>query len=801
MAVVHAPPGAGKTTAIPPALLDADWLGSQKIVMLEPRRLAARAAAMRMASMRGEPVGQAIGYRTRLDTRVSARTRIEVVTEGVLTRMLQSDPTLEGYGLVIFDEFHERSLNADTGLALTLHTRRLVRPELRMLVMSATLDGAAVARLLGDAPVLGSAGRHFDVETRYRAPAPASHRRRFDAPFVARAVHDAISADEGDILVFLPGAAEIAVVGAAISAPAHVDVFSLHGSMSVDDQDRAIAPPSPHRRKVVLATSIAETSLTIEGVRIVIDSGLSRRPRFSPRTGMTRLETLRVSRAAADQRRGRAGRTAPGVCYRLWSEDDNAALQAFAPPEILEGDLASLVLDLAVAGINDPAELSWPDAPPGAAWSQARELLVQLGALDEVGRLTAAGEAMSAFGMHPRLSHMIIEGRKKGAGKLAADLAALLGERDPLRNASLSNGVDIRSRVDALRNPRDFPDADKNLLRRIAQTSRLHGDKTDGDNVSAGRMLAFAYPDRVGKRRPGSQPRYVLRNGTGAILPEGDSLTHEPFLVVAESDGRAPEARIWLAAALTATDIEDDFSSQIAVVDRVEWDDERGIMAVRERRLGALVLSRKAIGDPHPALVADAVSDAIRRRGLDILPWSDGAHRLRERMAFLHLHDQTWPDVGDGALMISLVAQLRERLSDIRLRRDIHQLDVAAALLGLLDWNQRRSLDRLAPTHFEAPTGSRVPIVYSDPTAPTVSIRLQELFGTADTPTILDGRVALTLQLLSPAQRPMQVTRDLAGFWRSSYFDVRKDLRARYPKHAWPDDPLTAPPTRRARPR
>jgi ATP-dependent helicase HrpB len=509
VAVVHAPPGAGKTTVVPPALLDESWLGGQRIVMLEPRRLAARAAAARMASLRNEPVGQTAGYRTRLDTRVSARSRIEVVTEGVLTRMLQSDPTLDGYGLVIVDEFHERNLQGDTGLALSLHTRRLVRPDLRLLVMSATLDGTAVARILGDAPIVASSGQQYDVDTRYRAPASRPPRLVLDASLVTSTVHASLRADEGDILVFLPGAPEIARVQQALAGDVdpRVDVIPLHGSLSVEEQDRAIAAAVPGRRKVVLATSIAETSLTIEGVRVVIDSGLARRSRFSPRTGMARLETLRVSRAAADQRRGRAGRTAPGTCYRLWSQDEESSLQAFAAPEILEGDLAPLVLDLAAAGIHDPAELPWLDAPPTAAFSQARELLRQLDAVDERHRLTPTGEAMSGFGMHPRLAHMLIQSAKRGAARLAAELAAVLGERDPLRGSDTA-GVDLRARVDALRDPRNFPSADRNLLRRIAQQVRRDAPAIGGADVGThdvGRVLALAFPDRIAQRRPGPQ--------------------------------------------------------------------------------------------------------------------------------------------------------------------------------------------------------------------------------------------------------------------------------------------------------
>jgi ATP-dependent helicase HrpB len=812
-AVIHAPPGAGKTTIVPPALLGADWLGGGRIVMLEPRRLAARASAQRMAFLRGEVVGRTIGYRTRLDTRVSTATRIEVVTEGVLTRMLQHDPTLDGYGLVIFDEFHERSLQADTGLALVLHTKRLVRPDLRVLVMSATLDGTAVARLLDDAPVITSHGKQFDVETRYR-PAPAGARRMgaFDAPFTASAITTALNETVGDVLVFLPGAPEISHVENLLSEkrlPAYVEVIALHGSLDVGDQDRAIKPAAAGRRKVVLATSIAETSLTIEGVRVVMDCGLSRRSRFSPRTAMSRLETVRVSRASADQRRGRAGRTAPGVCYRLWSEDENASLQAFSAPEILEADLAPLALDLACAGIVDAAELRWLDSPPVAALSQAHELLHQLRAIDETGRATSHGKSMSQFGLHPRLAHMILRASSEGLGSLACRLAAILGERDPLRSLRNAIGVDLQARVDALDRPNEYEGADLGALRRARDQARRweqrlpeRNDRTsERDPTAIGRVLALGYPERVGMRRPGGLPRFVLRSGNGVSLPEGDSLTRESFLVVAESDGRVPEARAWLAASMTADDVETDFADDITSEESVEWTEDEGVRAFRERRLGAIVLSRRRVRDPDPVLVAAAVATGIRRHGLEVLSWSDGARRLRERLAFLHAHDASWPDVSSEALTEPLLERLAGALGTVRSSAELRSLDISAALLELLDWDQRRRLDALAPMHFEAPTGSRLPIDYSDPRAPVVAVRLQEMFGRQDTPTVLGGRVALTLMLLSPAQRPVQVTRDLAGFWRTSYYDVRKDMRARYPKHSWPEDPLNAEPTRRARKR
>lgn len=809
-AVIHAPPGAGKTTIVPPVLLGEAWLGGNRIVMLEPRRLAARAAAQRMAFLRHESVGETVGYRTRLDTKVSASTRIEVVTEGVLTRMLQQDPTLDGYGLVIFDEFHERSLQGDTGFALALHTRRLVRPELRLLVMSATIDGTAVARLIDGAVVVSSTGRQFPVETRYRPPVNRPRAGlRLDSTAVAGAIRKSLVETSGDILVFLPGAPEIHSVRRELDQvhlPSDVDLVALHGSLQPGEQDRAIAPGSHGRRKVVLATSIAETSLTIEGVRVVIDSGLARRSRFSPRTGMSRLETVRVSRASADQRRGRAGRTGPGTCYRLWAEDDDASLQAFAQPEILEGDLAPLALDLAVAGVANPTDLSWLDAPPAAAFSQATELLRQLDAIDDRGRVTPHGAAMARFGMHPRLSHMTLRAADDGLGTLASELAALFSERDPLRGLQEVVGTDARARIDAISKPDDYPGADRQTLKRVLQQARRFRSQVRtrdvaSDTSAVGRVLALAFPDRVAQRRPGTQPRFLLRNGTGATLPDGDPLGQESHLVIAESDGRVPEARVWLAAPLSIEDLEADFRNQIVDVENVEWDDERGVRAHRERRLGALVLSRVVVRDPDPSLVATAIAAAIGRRGLDVLSWSDGARRLRDRLAFLHANDQSWPDVSDAALITPLLARLHDALGQIRSDRDLRNLDVAGALLDLLHWDQRRGLDVLAPTHFEAPTGSRLPIEYRDPRAPAVSIRLQEMFGTRETPTVLGGRVALTLHLLSPAQRPVQVTRDLAGFWRSSYYDVRKDLRARYPKHSWPDDPLTAPPTKRARPR
>lgn len=806
-AVLVAPPGAGKTTIVPLTLRDAPWIGGARLVMLEPRRLAARAAAHRMATLLHESVGETVGYRTRLDSRIGPRTRIEVVTEGILTRLLQQDPTLPGYALVIFDEFHERSLHADTGLALARQTQQLVRPDLRLLVMSATLDGAAVAAHLGGVPLITSEGRQFPVETRYRAVPRAAGVERF----VAGAVRDALAQEPGDLLVFLPGAPEIRRVAERLRdppLPASVDVIPLHGMLAPNDQDRAIRPSPAGRRKVVLATAIAETSLTIDGVRVVIDSGLSRRARFSPRTGMTRLETIRVSRAAADQRRGRAGRLGPGICYRLWDEADDGALLPALPPEILEADLAPLALDLAAAGITDPLELTWLDPPPAAAYSQARTLLGELAALDAEGRISAHGRAMARLALHPRLAHMVLRAHEEGSGALACDIAALLSERDVLRS-SPSAGADLRLRLDVLREGAERGtargDADPGTLQRVraqaGQCRRMIGATTPaagGDDV-AGRTLALAYPDRIAQRRRGSEPRFLQRNGTGAYLAPGDPLGGESFLVIAESDGRAPESRVFLAAPLSLEDVEHDYASQITVEDRVEWSAEMGVRAHRLRKLGAITLAELRVEEPDPAMVAAALADVARRRGLGILPWTEGAVRLRERLRFLHVVDPAWPDMSDEALAAPLFERLAPALGAARQAAELRRVDVRAALVALLSWRQRAQLDELAPTHFTAPTGSRLPIDYSNPAAPAVAVRLQELFGLTETPRIAGGSVQLTLQLLSPAHRPVQVTRDLAGFWRTSYFDVRKDLRARYPKHDWPEDPVAASPTRRAK--
>jgi ATP-dependent helicase HrpB len=820
-AVLQAPPGSGKTTGVPPALLDEPWLAGGRIVMLEPRRLAARAAAGWMAHLLGEPVGATVGYRIRRDTRIGPATRIEVVTEGVLTRLIQADPALEGVGLVIFDEFHERSLHGDLGLALALHTQALVRPDLRLLVMSATLDGVAVARLLGDAPVITGEGRSFPVETRYQPPRegvrPEGVRPGGVRPeaAVAAAVREALAEEAGDVLAFLPGGGEIRRTAARLEEPPlgpGVRVLPLYGDLPQDLQEEAIQPSPPGRRKVVLATSIAETSLTIEGVRVVVDSGLARVPRFSPRTGMTRLATQRVSRAAAEQRRGRAGRVGPGICLRLWAESAERDFRPFDSPEILDADLAPLALELAEAGIVNAGELRWLDPPPPAALAQARELLTQLGALGPAGRVTAHGRRMAALGVHPRLGHMLLRARSLGLGGLACDLAALLGERDILRGG---NGpeADLRHRVELLR--RGGAGADPRALRRVRAEARLlrrhlgipergrardRGDEAGdhagggheaGDVEASGLVLAFAYPDRIAQRRPGRAGRFLLRNGSGAFLADPQPIAQPAFLVAAELDGRPPESRIFLAAPLALEDLEEQFADQIEQEQLIEWDDAaQAVAARRRRRIGALVLSDAPLRDADPALVTEALLGWIRREGIRVLPWTDAAERLRGRLRFARALDAGWPDVSDEALAATLSCWLGPHLGGVRRRDQLARLDLAAILLRLLDGRQRAALDDLAPSHLTVPSGSRIAIDYSDPGAPVLAVRLQEVFGLTETPRVGGGRVPLTLHLLSPARRPVQVTRDLAGFWRTTYCDVKKELKARYPKHYWPDDPM-----------
>jgi len=787
-AVLVAPPGAGKTTRVPLALLDAGWRGDGRILVLEPRRLAARAAARRMAETLGEPVGATIGYRVRMETRVSARTRVEVVTEGVFTRLLVDDPSLDGVAAVLFDEAHERSLDGDLGLALAVEAQGALRPDLKLLVMSATIDGARFADLLGGAPVIESAGRAFPVETRHLGR--DRDVRIEDA--VAAAVRRALAEEPGSVLVFLPGQAEIRRTAERLAGrvPADVDVVALHGGLDGGEQDRAIRPAPAGRRKVVLATAIAETSITIDGVRVVVDAGLSRRPAYEPATGLTVLETVRVSRAAADQRRGRAGRTGPGVCYRLWDEGQTAALAPFDRPAMLESDLAGLVLDLAAWGVADPSPLAFLDPPPKPAWAEAAALLAGLDALDASGRITAEGEALRALPVHPRLGHMIRRAAADGRAGLAAELAAILGER-----GLGGTDTDLRERVRRLRADRSPRAGEARRLadRLVAGAGAARGDP---DVEAAGAVLAAAYPDRVAGAR-GLAGRFRLANGRGGGLDPVDPLAREPFLAVAELQGAAESARILAAAPLSREAIEMLFATHIETVEEMSFDRAAGaVRARRRRRLGRLVLAEETLPTPSGAAATAALLGGLAEAGLGALPWTPALVRLRGRLAFLRrVAGEPWPDVEDAALAASLADWLgpyvpnRTRLSDIR------PTDLEAALLGLVPWHQRGALDRLAPEALATPAGRSVAIDYGrDP--PLAAVRVQDLFGLDHHPTVADGRVPVVLALMSPADRPIQVTADLPGFWRGSWADVRADLRGRYPKHAWPEDPLTAPPVR-----
>ncbi|MCC6471915.1 MAG: ATP-dependent helicase HrpB [Alphaproteobacteria bacterium] len=796
-AVLVAPPGAGKTTRVPPALLDRPWLGNGRVVMLEPRRLAARAAADYMARRKGEAVGETIGYRVRMQSRVGPRTRIEVVTEGLFTRRILADPSLDGVACVIFDEFHERSLDGDLGLALAVDAQGALRPDLRILVMSATIDGARVAALLGDAPVIESAGRVFPVATRYLGRDP----RRPIEPQMADAVLAALARESGSILAFLPGAREIrrteTLLRERIADPS-VELAPLHGTLEPAAQDRAIAPAAAGRRKVVLATSIAETSLTIEGVRVVVDSGLARVARYDPETGLTGLATVRVSRASADQRRGRAGRTEPGACCRLWDEAENRGLPAFAPPEILEADLAPLALALAEWGVADPAALKFLDPPPAGAFAEARALLRELNALDEQGRLTAQGRALAMLPLPPRLAHMLVEAGARGQGTLAAQIAVLLTER-----GLGGRDADLRHRLGQLAGDRGER---AGAARRMAESwQRLAGGarETRPDIDRAGAVLALAYPDRVAKARPGKPGEFLLANGRGAAIDPADALAREPYLAVADLAGGGAAGRIVLAAPLDEAAIEDEFADTIRAEDEVRFDPQtRSVRARRLRRLGSLVLSEQQAAAVAPELLRAALVAGIRQLGVACLPWSDEQKRLRARVEFLRgLDPEAWPDLGEPALAASLDRWLGPFLSGKRSLAEIGAGDLAAALDALLPWALRRRLDAEAPSHFEAPTGSRLAIDYQAEGGPAVAVRVQELFGLAQHPTIGRGRIKLALHLLSPAHRPVQVTRDLPGFWAGSYRSVRAEMKGRYPKHPWPEDPLAAPPTRRAKPR
>ncbi|UWQ63654.1 ATP-dependent helicase HrpB [Leisingera caerulea] len=790
-AVLQAPPGAGKTTRVPLAMLEAG-LTPCRIVMLEPRRLAARAAAERMAETLGEKPGQTVGYRVRGDAKVSKATRIEVVTEGILTRMLQSSPDLPGVGAVIFDEFHERSLNADLGLALCLEVAGALRDDLMLLAMSATLDAEPVAALM-DAPMVTSEGRSYPVETRWlERPLPAQG-RRVDAlaDLVVQAERDTKAAG-GGILVFLPGEGEIRRAAGALEKrlPGHCHIRPLFGALPFAEQ-RAAIQPEAQGRKVVLATSIAETSLTIQDIRVVVDMGQARRARFDPGSGMSRLVTEKVTRAEATQRQGRAGRVAEGICYRLWTKGEEGALMAFPPAEIESADLTALALELALWGAA-PDDLSFLTLPPAGAMAEAQALLHMLGALDTQGRITEHGKALAALPLHPRLGHMLLQ-----AGPAAAPLAALLGERDPLRGAP----ADLSLRLKALRDPNGFGrnhpyQLNRPVVERIkSEARRLEKQAGRRDaGLSAAMMAALAYPDRVGQRRKGDAPRFVLSGGKGAILDGGDTLAGAPFIVALDTDGNPREAKIRMAAQISLAEIRELFADQIAWNDICAWSRrDRRVAARQQERFGAVVLDDRIWKDVPPDAVARAMLDGVRDLGLRL---TGAAARLAARVELVRAEGFDLPDFSLPGLMDALEDWLLPMLDGVKSAEDWKRFDLLPALKAALSWEQTQLLDREAPGSFITPLGRKIPISY-DGEIPEISVRLQEMFGVTRHPAV--GGVPLKVSLLSPAQRPIQITRDLPGFWAGSYADVRKDMRAQYPKHPWPEDPTQEDPTLRAK--
>jgi ATP-dependent helicase HrpB len=805
-AVLVAPPGAGKTTRVPLVLAGEDWAKGRRILVLEPRRLAARAAAERMAQTLGERVGDTIGLRVRFGSKISRKTRIEIITEGVFTRLVLDDPLLDGIAAVLFDEFHERSLDADLGLALARDVQQGLREDLKLLVMSATIDGARVAKLLGDAPVIASEGRAFPVETYY-----VGRDTRPIEPQVADVIVRAMRHDGGSLLVFLPGAAEIRRTEALLQArldPA-TDVVALYGALTGDAQDRAIAPAPPGRRKIVLATSIAETSITIEGVRIVVDSGLARVPRYEPDVGVTRLETVLVSRAAADQRRGRAGRTEVGICYRLWDEPQTAALEPFARPEILTADLSSFALDLAAWG-TAPDRLALLDPPLRPALAEATALLATLGAIDGDGRITEEGRRLRRLPLPPRLARMVVDAA--GAAPAAAEIAAIISER-----GLGGNDVDVRHRLEEWRRDRSPRARDaRAMAQRWAQTAtasdppgarRTPSPLLAAEETTPGTLLALAYPERIAKSRGGASGAFLLANGRGANIDAASPLAREPFLAVAELAGSAAQGRILLAAPIGLDQIESGLADRIEGREEIAFDvPSASLRGRRRRRLGALALSDQPVPVAPSDETAQQLAAGIAGLGIERLPWSNALRQWRDRVMFLRASEgqtteNTWPDLSDAALANTINGWLAPLLAEKTALNEIAADELEQALSALLPWALKRRLDAEAPTHFEAPTGSRVPIDYQAEGGPKISIRVQELFGLDRHPAIAAGKAPLLIELLSPAHRPVQMTRDLPGFWRGSYAAVRGEMRGRYPKHPWPDDPVAAAATRRAKPR
>ncbi len=801
-AVLVAPPGAGKTTRVPLVLAGEPWVKDRRILVLEPRRIAARAAAERMAHTVGEKVGDTVGLRVRFGSKVSRKTRIEIVTEGIFTRLILDDPMLDGVAAVLFDEFHERSLDADLGLALAYDVQQGLREDLKLLVMSATIDGARIASLLGNAPVIESEGRAFAVETRY-----LGRDARPIEPQMADAIARAMRADLGSALAFLPGAAEIRRTQRALEGctDASTDVVALYGALSGEEQDRAIAPAPAGRRKIVLATAIAETSITIEGVRIVVDCGLARVPRYEPDVGVTRLETVRVSRAAADQRRGRAGRTEPGVCYRLWDEPQTAALEPYARPEILAADLSSFALDLAAWG-SGPGQLAFLDPPPRAAINEAKALLGELGALDSDGRITDEGRHLRRLPLPPRLARMVVDAAGAGEAELAAELAAIISERGLGGDA-----VDLRERLATFRRDHSRRGRDARAMAErwadVASSPRLSAipSRLDGQ-MSIGALVALAYPERIAKNRSGGNSgtgAFLLANGRGAAVDAASPLAREPFLAVAEVTGSATSGRILSAAPITPGEIDNRFAQRIVAREEIAFDTASlGLRGRKSRRLDALVLTEAPMSVVPNDDTGIILADGVAKAGIDRLPWTHALRQWRDRVMFLRASEgDEWPDLSDGALAQSARDWLAPAFAGKTAVNGLASDALAAALATLLPWPLPQRLEDEAPTHFEAPTATRVPIDYAAEGGPKIAIRVQELFGVGRHPAVAKGKIPLVIELLSPGHRPVQTTRDLPGFWRGSYAAVRAEMRGRYPKHPWPDDPLAAAPTRRAKPR
>ena len=799
-ALLQAPTGSGKSTWVPLALLDADWLDGQRILMLEPRRPAARMTAARMAALLGESLGERVGYQVRFERRIGQGTRIEVITEGILTRRLQSDPELDGVGLIVFDEFHERNLQSDLGMALALDVVANLRPELRLLVMSATLDAEPVARLLGGAPIVRGAGRSFPVAVQYaeRTPGPDPVQTTVAGIRAALAEHD------GDILAFLPGAGEIdrCVEQLARGADDGVIVLPLHGSLPTAAQDRALLPGEPGQRRVIVATDLAETSVTIQGVRAVVDSGLTRKPRFDPGAGLSRLVLESIPRASAEQRAGRAGRVGPGVCYRLWTRAQEHGRPEHRTPEILQSDLAPLVLELALWGVKDPARLRWLDPPPAPAWEQAVELLRALDALDAGHALTRLGRAMAELPIHPRLAVMLL-GAAPAARQTAADLCALISERDPMLSApGLARSADLGPRLQALqalREKRSPSGMDRLRLAAIERVSRqlrrLAGESPAQGFTSPGALLALAYPERIAQRRDGADDRYLLASGAGVLLPRDDALAVHPYLVVAALDARGRDGRIQLALPLTETELRAQFADRIETRRQVAWDHERESVTAREiARYGAIGLDSRPLALGDHADVTGLLLDRIRDQFERALTWTDAARQLQARVGLLHRTDPAgeWPDLSPDALRDTLSDWLVPWLAGKSRLAEVQRIDLTAILTARLSWEQQQRLEREAPKAFVTPAGNRRPLDYVSADLPILAVPLQELFGLTETPRLCGGRVPVLLHLLSPARRPLQVTQDLAGFWARGYAEVRRELRGRYPKHHWPEDPSQA---------